>query len=48
MFMYFEKETEIRGGAERERGRERIPNRLCAVSAGPSAGLDLTNPEIMT
>ena len=33
---------------ERERGRERIPSRVCAVSAEPDAGLDLTNDEIMT
>ena len=30
------------------RGRERIPNRLCTVNAEPSAGLKLTNHEIMT
>ena len=34
------------GGAERE--GEKIPSRLCAVSAEPDAGLKLTNPEIMT
>ena len=34
------------GGAGR--GRERIPSRLCAVSAEPDLGLDLTNCEIMT
>ena len=39
-----------RGGAERERekGRERIPNRLCAVSAEPHVGLKLMKREIMT
>ena len=31
---------------ERERGRERISNRLRTVSTEPEAGLDLTNPEI--
>ena len=36
------------GGAERERGRERIQSRFHAVSAEPDVGLDLTNPEIMT
>ena len=33
---------------QRERGRERIPGRLCAVSAEPNAGLELMNCEIMT
>ena len=38
------------GGAERERerGRERKPSRLQAVSAEPHEGLDPTNHEIMT
>ena len=36
------------GQAERERGRERIPSRLQAVSTGPDAGLDLPNHEIVT
>ena len=36
------------GGRGRERGRERIPSRLHAVSAEPDAGLELTNCEIMT
>ena len=31
-----------------ETGRERIPSRLCAVSAEPNAGLDLMNREITT
>ena len=39
------------GGAERERERERIPRRRCTVSAesdaGPNAGPDLSNCEIM-
>ena len=34
------------GGAEG--WKERIPSRLCAVSAEPDAGLNLTNREIMT
>ena len=40
----------IRGGAEREteRERERIPSRLCTVSAEPNMGLELMNCEIMT
>ena len=32
----------------RERGRERIPSRLCAVSTEPNTGLEVTNREIMT
>ena len=35
------------GGAERERWRERIPNRLSTVSADPNAGLEPMNHEIM-
>ena len=34
-------------GGGTERG-ERIPSRLCVVSAEPDAGLDLTNHEIVT
>ena len=33
---------------QRERGRERIPSRLSAVSAEPDAGLELTDREIVT
>ena len=36
-----------RGGAE-EKGRERFPSRLLAVSAEPDRGLDLTNHDILT
>ena len=32
----------------RRMGRERIPSRFCTVSTEPSAGLKLTNREIMT
>ena len=32
----------------RERGRERILSRLCAVSVESDAGLNLMNHEIMT
>ena len=38
-------------GRDRERDRERgerIPSRLCTLSAEPEAGLDLINYEIMT
>ena len=37
-----------RGGAERERERERIPSRLSTVSTEPDVGLEPTNHEIMT
>ena len=52
LFIYFQKESAhahmhvCKGGAER--GRERIPSRLRAVSTEPSVGLKLTNHEIMT
>ena len=36
------------GEGQRERKRERLPSRLCAVSVEPDAGLDLTSHEIMT
>ena len=36
------------GGRERERGRERIPSRLCSVSTEPNVELELTNHEITT
>ena len=37
---------EVGGG--RERGRQRMPSRLCAISAEPNVGLKCTNAEIMT
>ena len=37
-----------RRGAERERERERLPNRLRAVSAEPDVVLKQMNREIMT
>ena len=53
MFSFFilrvrEREKAGVGQRERERGSERVPNRLCPVSAEPSAGLELMNQEIMT
>ena len=33
---------------DKERGRERLPSRLCAVTVKPDAGFDPTNLEIMT
>ena len=38
----------LRGGRGRERGRERIPRRLPAVSTEADTGLELTNREVMT
>ena len=35
------------GEGQRERGRERIPGRLCMVSMEPNVGPDPTNWEIM-
>ena len=32
----------------RERGRGRIPGKLCTVSTEPDEGLELTNHEIIT
>ena len=36
------------GVGQREKERERIPSRLCAISAEPDAGLELTNREVIT
>ena len=36
------------GWEQRERGRERIPSRLCTVSAEPDAALKFMNHEVMT
>ena len=47
MFIYLFWEKACAGGGE-EKGRERIPSRLCAVSAEPDLGLDPVNCEIMT
>ena len=44
LFIYFETERENEQGTER--GRERIPSRLHAVSKEPDAGLDPLNREI--
>ena len=44
----FEREREhASSGEDREKGRERIPSRLCAVSTEPDTGLDLMNCEIV-
>ena len=56
-FLYFlkcsfiferERESVPAGEGQRERGGERIPSRLPAVSPEPYAGLSPTNREIMT
>ena len=38
----------FRGWRGTERGKERIPSRLCSVRADPNVGLEHTNREIMT
>ena len=50
MFIYLERESErvSMHAREEQRGRERIPSRLPAVSPEPDVGLDLTNHEILT
>ena len=49
MLIYFERERESRGGAEREGDiKSDAGSRLWAVSTEPNAGLELTNCEIMT
>ena len=51
MFIYFETEREIGGGAEREREGDtecEAGSRLRAVSTEPDAGLKPMNCEIMT
>ena len=44
LFIYFKRDRESWGGAERERRKERIPGRLHAISTG----LEPRNREIMT
>ena len=50
MFIYFEKEREAmcNWGKGKERGKERILSRLCAVSTEPDVGLNPTNRERVT
>ena len=56
MFIYFERERERERvcpcvhvqGKGRERGRGRIPSSFHTVSKEPEAGLELTDPKIMT
>ena len=47
--VYFESVVYVHEqGRGRERRRERIPSRLCAVSVEPDLGLEPTNHEITT
>ena len=43
MFIFKRGREHVRG---REKGRERIPSRFCAVSAEPNVGLEPTNHKI--
>ena len=45
LLIHFEKDKESEQGRGRERGRGRIPS---TVSTEADAGLELTNPEIVT
>ena len=47
-YLYILREIEHKQGRGRQRGRERIPSRLCTVSIEPDAGLESTNREITT
>ena len=47
-FIYLLRERESKQERGRERGGERIPSRLHAVSAEPNAELELRKCEIMT
>ena len=44
----FDKESTRAHRRGRERGRQRIPSRLCTLSKEPSVGLELTKHETMT
>ena len=46
LFVYFERDRDSTSGAVggRERGKERIPSGLCALSAEPNRGLELLQP----
>ena len=46
VYLLFEIEREW--GRGRERGRQRIPSRLCTVSTEPNMGLELMKREMMT
>ena len=48
LFILEEREKDSKLGRGRDRGRETIPSRLCALRAEPDAVLDPTNCQIMT
>ena len=48
LFIRFERESIQVGEGQREREGERIPSRLCTVSAKPDVGLEPTDCEIVT
>ena len=50
IYLFWQRESTSRGGAERERLRESetIPSRLCAPSTEADTGLEPTNGEIIT
>ena len=48
IYLFWEMERAHEQGRHRERRRERISSRFCAVSAKLNAGLELTNCELVT
>ena len=48
MFILREKTQAGEGWREGVGGKDRTPNRLCAVSTEPDVGLDLMNCEMVT
>ena len=48
MFILRERDREQAGEGQRERGRERKPSRLHAISMEPDTGLELKDGEIVT
>ena len=48
MYLFWERARACLWAGEGQRGRERIPSRLCTVDTGPDVALDLTDCEIMT
>lgn len=48
-FIYFERRKEhVNGEVQRKKEREKIPNRLCPISAEPDVELEPSNCEITT
>ena len=48
LFILRERKNMQEQGEGRQRGKERIPSRLCAISTEPDEGLNPKNYEIMT